>query len=114
MKSYCIVLWILIFSSVSCKSTQSYSLGEEFKISLEGEGDGGFGWNMEKIPEIQIVDSTNLGKEKENGLYQYSKVYTLKGLSRGTYSLRFNKIRSFQPNLILDENRKQIEIKIKK
>lgn len=114
MKNHCILILLFLWSFTSCTSAKSYSRGEEFKITLDGEGDGGFRWNMEKIPEIQVVDSTNLGKEKENGLYEYYKVYTLKGMEQGTYSLNFIKIRSFQPNLILDEHRKQITVKIKK
>lgn len=114
MKKTYVILWVLLSFSTSCSSTKSYSQGEEFKITLSGEGDGGFRWNMEKIPEIHVVDSSNLGKEKENGLYEYYKVYTLKGLQKGVYSLNFKKIRSFQPNLILDEHRKQVTIRIKK
>lgn len=109
-----IVTLSCLFLMTSCAVQKKYGIGEEFQIPLEGEGDGGFSWSMEENPAIEVVDSLSIGKEKDNGMYEFSKVYVLKGNFQGSHTLKFKKIRSFQPELILDEHIKEITVKIKK
>ena len=109
-----VIFFLILVVSVSCKSTKKLAVGEEFKIVLEGEGDGGFSWKFVENPEIVIIDSLKIDKEKENGLSEYSKVFVLKSLKSGSYKLQFKKTRSFDPDLILEGNLKEITVNIKK
>jgi|GEM_PF-1257926 len=105
---------LMLTACVSCTSTKKLTVGEEFKIVLEGEGDGGFSWQFVENPEIVLTDSLKIDKEKENGLSEYSKVFVLKSLKSGSYILQFKKIRSFDPDLILEGHLKEITVNIKK
>lgn len=98
----------------SCSTAKSYHLNEEFKITLPGEGDGGFKWNMVQNTGVHVIDSTSEGNEKDNGFFEYVKIYRFKGLEKGIYQLRFVKKRSFQPELMVDENIQNYKIKIRK
>lgn len=109
-----ITVFLVLVVFTSCAAKKQYSIGEEFNIVLEGEGNGGFDWNMEKIDGISVVESTDIGIKKENGFSEFSKVYTLRGNSKGIYHLKFKKIRSFQPELLLDKHIQIIKIQIKK
>lgn len=115
LKRNIFIIFCTLMMLTSCSvSKRQYTIGEEFNVDLEGEGNGGFDWNMEEIHGISLVGSTRKGTKKDNGFYEFSKVFTLKGTSIGTYDIKFKKIRSFQPELILDEHIKIIKIKIKK
>ena len=108
-----IFLFILV-ACISCTSTKKLAVGEEFKIVLEGEGDGGFSWRYVENPEIVLTDTLKIDKEKENGLFEYSKVFVFKSLKSGLYKLKFKKVRSFDPDLILEGHLKEITVNIKK
>ena len=108
------IFFLILVACASCTSTKKLAVGEEFKIVLEGEGDGGFSWQFVENPEIDLIDSLKIDKEKENGLSEYAKVFVLKSLKSGSYKLQFKKIRSFDPDLILEGHLKEIMVNIKK
>ncbi len=110
---WCMIIGLL-FGCSSCSTTKAYALGEEFTIALEGEGNGGFVWNYEKIPQIQTVDSLKTETQKANGFFEYRKSYTFKGTQKGTYKIRFIKRRPFEPELVLEHHIKDVIIKIKR
>ena len=103
-----------LVACISCTSTKKLDVGEEFRIVLEGEGDGGFSWRYVENPEIVLTKTFKIDKEKENGLSEYSKVFVFKSIKSGSYNLQFKKIRSFDPDLILEGHLKEITVNIKK
>lgn len=105
---------ITLLVVASCASDKKYIQNQEFEIPLEKHGQGGFQWSYQPIDGIIVVDSFETNKENESGFSEYTKHYKLKAKKRGNYTLKFIKIRSFEPDMILDENIKEIKVKIKK
>lgn len=113
-KKFLALFFLCLIGCVSSNATNYYTLGKEFKIVLDGEGDGGFSWQLIEDSEIILIDTLEVDREKENGLFEYSKVFILKSLKPGVFKLKFKKARSFQPELILEEHLKEITVEIKK
>jgi len=107
----CIALMALILGS--CAVEKKATVGDVFQIPLEDHGQGGFKWTFKAMEDIIIVDSFETDTENASGFSEYTKHYKLKGVKKGTYKLEFIKVRSFQPDLILDENIKKIKVRIK-
>jgi predicted secreted protein len=105
---------LLGLSLTSCAVDKKIAVGETFEIPLENHGQGGFKWTVKDMEDIIVVDSFETDKENESGFSESTKHYKLKGMKKGTYTLEFVKVRSFQPDLILDENIKKVKVRIKK
>ncbi|MEO0570213.1 MAG: protease inhibitor I42 family protein [Bacteroidota bacterium] len=105
---------VLILCSTSCAVDKKVVVDEVFEIPLEDHGQGGFQWTYNDLKEVIVVDSFETNTENSTGFSTYTKHYKLKGIKKGTYTLEFLKVRSFQPDLILDENIKKIKVRIKK
>lgn len=103
----------LSLSFTSCVVDKKAVAHDVFEISLDDHGQGGFQWTFKKMENIIVVDSFETDKENSSGFSEYTKHYKLKGTKKGTYTLEFLKVRSFQPDLILDENIKKIKVRIK-
>ena len=106
--------YILIcgISLISCRTT--YKVGESFEVPLEKHGLGGYQWEYVSIPEVVIVDSLDQSHKKENGLLEYTRIYEMQALERGSYNLSFVKKRSFEPrDSIKKKHIRNIQVRIR-
>ena len=104
---------VLIFCTISCAVDKKVAVNQVFEIPLEDHGQGGFQWTFKDLENVIVVDSFETNTENASGFSSYTKHYKLKGTKKGIYTLEFLKVRSFQPDLILDENIKKIKVRIK-
>ncbi|PQJ81857.1 protease inhibitor I42 family protein [Polaribacter glomeratus] len=116
MKKIILIVFIISVSLQSCKVTQGYKVNEEFKIELEKEGDGGYQWRYLPIPEVEQINTSKKSIEKEGKIFvSHQKIFSLKGLKPGAYSLEFHFLRSFEKlDSIPEDQKKIIKVKIKK
>ncbi len=99
-----------------CKpSHEVYKINQEFKITLEKEGMGGYVWQMKPDSLITVIKEYNEAYLNDTTkLNEYRKTFELKGIKKGITELEFIKKRSFEPDsLVPKENHfiKKIEIK---
>ena len=73
---------ILIFSA--CHSQDGYKIGDEFKITLEKEGMGGYAWKMQPDSLVTIVKEYNEARLNDTTkLNEYKKIFELKASKKG-------------------------------
>ena len=114
MKQIIILSIISLLSLQSCKIAKTYKVNEEFEIELEKEGVGGYQWQYISIPEVIIVDSTEIKITEEYKLAIYEKKYLLKGIKKGCYKLEFHHLRSFEKfDTVPKKHIKVIKVRIK-
>lgn len=115
MKNILFLSIITLLLLQSCKTVKTHKVNEEFEITLENEGVGGYQWHYKNIPEIIMIDSSVVTIEEKGKLAQYEKVYKLKGIKKGCFKLEFHHLRSFEKfDTVPKEHIKIIKIKIKK
>ncbi len=106
---------LLILIQVSCATSDKVvRAGDTFEVALEQEGEGGFEWTYKPTEGIIAIDTFKTNIELPSGFSEYTKHFKFRGEKKGKYALEFVKIRSFQPELILDGNVKEIVVRIKK
>jgi hypothetical protein len=99
----------------SCATVKKYKINETIEVVLDNEGTGGYQWNYIAIPEVTVVDSSNITLKEEGKLARYQKKYLLKGTKKGNYQLVFHHLRSFQKfDTVPQAHIKSFKIKIKK
>jgi len=115
MKKNLLALIIIAGISSGCRTKDVYKVGEEFSITLEKEGMGGYSWNMKPDSLVAVIkESSQSYLNDTTKLNEYKKTFELKGIRKGVTELEFIKKRSFEPDsLVPPENHfiKKIEIK---
>ena len=109
-----IPLYILyLIFALSCKTTKLvYEVAETFEIPLELNGQGGYIWQYVPRDGIVIIDSSETSMQGENKLWEYTKIYKLKGAKRGKYEIEFLKKRVFAADGIPSGKIKKYKVKI--
>lgn len=108
-----VIILLIAASFASCAT--GYEKGNQFEISLERNGIGGYQWEYVPIQGVSLVDSTETLVTNSDMLGEYTKTYTLEGVNKGNYELVFRKKRSFEPDsLIPEENYRTIKVRILK
>jgi len=106
---------VLLAAGFFASCATGYEKGNQFEISLERNGIGGYQWEYVPTQGVALVDSTETLVTNNNTLSEYTKTYTLQGVNKGNYELVFRKKRSFEPDsLIPEENYRTIKVRILK
>lgn len=115
MKILVKLLLIAIVVSGCSSAYETYKLNQEFKVSLNKDGMGGYVWKMKPDSLVTIVneyEETYFNDTTQ--LNERNKIFELKAIKKGTTELKFIKKRSFEPDsLVPSENHYLKKIRIK-
>lgn len=115
MRNFLAVLFIAIISTGCSSAYETYKLNQEFKVSLDKDGMGGYVWKMKPDSLVTIVseyEETYFNDTTQ--LNERNKIFELKAIKKGSTELEFIKKRSFEPDsLVPSENHYLKKIRIK-
>lgn len=115
MRKILTLLLITILASGCSSAFQTYNLNQEFKVSLDKDGMGGYVWKMKPDSLVTIVneyEETYFNDTTQ--LNERNKIFELKTIKKGTTELHFIKKRSFEPDsLVPSQNNYLKKIKVK-
>lgn len=115
MRKFFTFLLIAIISTGCSSAYETYKLNQEFKVSLDKDGMGGFVWKMKPDSLVTVVNEYEETYFNDiTQLNERNKIFELKATKQGSTELQFIKKRSFEPDsLVPKENYYLKKIRIK-